>query len=126
MLKVVAVVALVAAAFAIEFKSYVQTGKAEKFVATSANLGANFTQEICQDSKCQNCTSHSFPQDTCLGVTGGGSAKIHCQVLDMKIEIWKTSTSCAGNPDESGVQPIDICLQDTTGSYLKNVCPKAN
>jgi hypothetical protein len=86
--------------------------------------GGTVTPKICTNSACtQGCQSHSFPQDKCLTLQGGGSAKAKCDTSkgDLTLTEYPTSSSCTGFSIPT-TQPINKCVQDTSGSYLENLC----
>ena len=86
-----------------------------------APSGATFTQKICDDAACsEGCQSHTFAQNSCLQVTGGGSAIATCSALGLTLNVYST-TDCSGSA-QSSTEPVNQCLQDTSGSYLENIC----
>jgi len=83
-----------------------------------------FTQKVCQNSACsQGCQSNTFPQNECLKLNGGGSAKATCNAQGLQVTEY-SSTDCSGFglPTE---EPVNQCLPDNTGSYLENLCSNA-
>ena len=90
-------------------------------VPTPAPAGGSFTQKVCQDAACSvGCASHSFPQNTCLNLSGGGTAIATCTSTALVLVIY-SSSDCTG-PSQSQSMPINQCLQDNTGTYLENIC----
>jgi hypothetical protein len=81
----------------------------------------SFSQKICQDAQCSiGCITNTFPADTCLQVTGGGSAMCHCATNALIEQIFD-SGDCSGTPQTFNA-PLNQCVQDTSGSYLENIC----
>jgi len=84
--------------------------------------GGTFTQYQCPSYGCQSgCQGHTFPQGQCLQMEGGGSAIAQCTSSDLVLSIFPMSSSCSGNSEQQR-QPLNQCLQDTTGTYIKNTC----
>jgi len=82
----------------------------------------SFTQEQCSDAACsQGCTNHTFALNTCLGLSGGGSAIATCNSAGLLLTEYPLSSSCTGMsiPDQ---MTVDQCLQDSQGTYFENFC----
>jgi len=89
-----------------------------------ASSGDTFTQKVCQNSACtQGCQSHTFKQNVCLQVNGGGSAKASCNFLGLSLTSY-SSSDCSGF-GQTSEEPVNQCQQDTSGSYLENLCSNA-
>jgi cysteine peptidase B len=94
--------------------------------APPAPSGATFTQKVCSNAGCSSgCQSHTFKQNTCLSLQGGGSAKASCGSNGLTMTEYPTSSSCSGSSVPS-TQAIDQCVKDQSGSYLENICSNAN
>lgn len=84
--------------------------------------GGDFTQYQCQDWLCsEGCQENSFPQNTCLQADGGGSAIAQCSAFGLTLDIFQSS-DCSGQYQQE-IDPIDVCFEDDSGSYVYNVCP---
>jgi C1A family cysteine protease len=83
--------------------------------------GGDFTQYVCDDLFClTGCQGNTFQQNTCLQLTGGGSAVVVCTGSGLQITSY-TSSDCSGSGSTS-VEPVDQCLADTSGTYVYNSC----
>eukprot|EP00999_Lentomonas_sp_LEN2_P001755 NODE_2861_length_490_cov_93.991736_g2811_i0.p1 GENE.NODE_2861_length_490_cov_93.991736_g2811_i0~~NODE_2861_length_490_cov_93.991736_g2811_i0.p1 ORF type:complete len:112 (-),score=33.83 NODE_2861_length_490_cov_93.991736_g2811_i0:72-407(-) len=95
-----------------------------EFLHVSENFfspDGTFEQKICPTSSCTTgCQTHKFPTDTCLRVTGGGSAKVTCSPPNLVIEFYG-NMDCSGTARKES-EPLNKCLRDTSGSYLENIC----
>uniref|UniRef100_A0A6V1PTA6 Peptidase C1A papain C-terminal domain-containing protein n=1 Tax=Heterosigma akashiwo TaxID=2829 RepID=A0A6V1PTA6_HETAK len=84
--------------------------------------GGTFTQYQCDNGLCLgDCTSHSFPQNECLSLSGGGSAIATCSTEDINLQVFSGSSDCTG-ASQNQQQPLKQCLKDTTGTYIYNTC----
>lgn len=84
--------------------------------------GSTFTQKVCSSSSCTSgCQSHTFPQNQCLTLQGGGSAKAVCGSGSLTMTEYPMSSSCSGFSIPS-TQPVNQCVKDQQGSYLENIC----
>jgi cysteine peptidase B len=84
--------------------------------------GATFTQKVCQNSQCsEGCQSHTLPQNQCLQLNGGGSAKAKCTSEGLTLSEYPLSNDCSGFSIPT-TQPVNQCVEDTQGSYLENIC----
>ena len=93
---------------------------------TPAPSGGSFTQMDCQDAACsQGCQNHTFPQNQCLPLSGGGSAKAVCSATALTLTEYPTSTSCTGTSIPSNM-PINQCLKNQQGTYFENICNNGN
>jgi tripeptidyl-peptidase-1 len=93
-------------------------------VATPApsSSSATFTQKVCTSSTCTgSCQSHTLPQNQCLSINGGGSAKAACSSNGLTMTEFPLSSDCSGFSIPT-TQPINKCVQDNQGSYLENIC----
>jgi len=81
-----------------------------------------FEQKQCTNAGCTSgCQSHSFPQNTCLKLNGGGSAKAVCTATALQMTVYPFATDCTSLSEQSE-QPINQCVQDESGTYLENIC----
>ena len=81
-----------------------------------------FEQKQCTNSACtQGCQSHTFAQNTCLQLQGGGSAKAVCTATALQMTVFPFSSDCT-SLSETTEQPINQCVQDESGTYFENVC----
>jgi hypothetical protein len=62
----------------------------------------------------------TFAQNTCLQLSGGGSAIAVCQPTQLLLTIY-SSGDCSGSGQQDA-QQINTCLADQSGSYLENIC----
>jgi hypothetical protein len=84
--------------------------------------GGSLVQEICNDAACsQGCQNNSFPLNTCLPLSGGGSAIATCNSQGVLLTEYSSSSSCTG-PSTPDQMATNQCLQDTSGTYLENFC----
>lgn len=84
--------------------------------------GATFTQKVCPSSGCTSgCQSHTLPQNKCLKLNGGGSAKADCGSKGLTLTEFPISADCSGFSIPS-TQPVNQCIQDKQGSFLENIC----
>merc|ERR1712225_94056 len=67
------------------------------------------------------CQSHTFAQNTCLQLNGGGSAKAVCTSSALQMGVYPFSSDCT-SMSETTEQPINQCVQDESGTYLENLC----
>lgn len=84
----------------------------------------NFTQKQCDDNDCSvNCTEISLPQNTCLNLTGGGSAKAHCDMTDQVLiqDVFPIDQVCWG-PAAPQPMPLNVCLEAGGGGSFMNLC----
>merc|ERR1712093_118316 len=65
--------------------------------------------------------SHTFAQNTCLQLNGGGSAKAVCTSSALQMTVYPFSSDCT-SMSETTEQPINQCVQDESGTYLENLC----
>jgi len=87
---------------------------------------ATFTQMDCMDSQCtQGCQNHTFPQNQCLPLSGGGSAKAHCTASALVLVEYPSSSSCEGTSVPANM-PINQCLSNQQGAYFENICNNGN
>jgi len=83
--------------------------------------GGDFTQEQCQDAACSvGCQNFTFAQNTCLPLSGGGSAIAQCLPGELQLTEYSTQ-DCSGPGQQSDMQ-LNVCLQGT-GVYFENFCP---
>ena len=81
-----------------------------------------FIQEQCSDAACSvGCTNYTFQLNTCLQLSGGGSAIAVCNAQGVLLTEYPLSSSCTGVsiPDQMAV---NTCLQDSDGTYFENFC----
>jgi len=89
--------------------------------APTPTSGADFTQMQCQDAACSvGCQNFTFAQNTCLPLSGGGSALAQCLPGELQLTQYSTQ-DCSGAGQASDMQ-INVCLQGT-GVYFENFCP---
>jgi cysteine peptidase B len=90
---------------------------------TAAPSGnGSFTQMQCTDAQCtQGCQSYTFPQNSCLKLSDGGSGIAVCQADGLLLTEYPLSSSCTG-PSVPDLMPINQCLQDQDGTYFENTC----
>merc|ERR1712098_354502 len=69
---------------------------------------------------CILCESHSFQQNVCLPLEGGGSAIATCGPNGLTQKIYHASSTCTGQAQTQNV-PLNKCLKDTAGSYFEVV-----
>jgi hypothetical protein len=89
---------------------------------TAAPSGGTFTQEQCSDAACSvGCTNYTFQLNTCLQLSGGGSATAVCNSQGLLLTEYPLSTTCSGIsvPDQMAT---NTCLQDSDGTYFENFC----
>jgi len=84
--------------------------------------GGTFIQEQCQDAACtQGCEQQTFPQNSCLQLSSGGSAIAVCQPSALQLTVYELSSTCTG-PSQVVSQPINTCEQSSSGNYFENIC----
>jgi hypothetical protein len=82
----------------------------------------NFTQVQCTDNNCAvNCTKFSFPQNTCLGLNGGGSAIAKCADGILEQFVYPLSDTCSGL-NEMQPLPLNECIQASNGGSFETFC----
>jgi hypothetical protein len=89
---------------------------------TTPPPSGSLIQEHCYDSACtQGCRNNTFPLNTCLPLSGGGSAKAFCKPPNVELDIYRSSTTCTGSmtPD---LMPLGKCLRSSAGDYFENFC----
>jgi tripeptidyl-peptidase I len=87
-----------------------------------SGAGGSFVQKQCTNSTCASgCQSNTLPQNECLKLDGGGSAKAVCTSSALQMTVYPTSTDCTGFSEVSE-QPINQCVPDESGTYLENIC----
>lgn len=85
----------------------------------------DFQQKICTDSACtQGCQSHSFPQNTCLKDTSGGSVEAHCTSAGLVEKVYLFSATCTGMFEQT-TAPVNQCFATSSGQYGENICPSS-
>lgn len=84
-----------------------------------------FYQLQCRNSNCtEGCRKISFPEDTCIPVEGGGSAKVTCGSGYVSEEVW-TNSDCSGPPATRTRDPTGVCEEGSQpGVYFENICTK--
>jgi cysteine peptidase B len=88
--------------------------------------GTTFEQMQCTDPACsQNCQTQTFPQNTCLQLSSGGSATATCTPSALVMTVYPNSQSCTG-ASQSVPQPVNQCTQDQSGTYFENICPSSS
>ena len=82
-----------------------------------------FYQLQCTNSECtEGCRKISFPENTCIPVEGGGSAKVSCHKGYVLEEVWTTS-DCSGKPAMKTRDPTNVCQEgNEPGVYFENIC----
>jgi len=89
---------------------------------TAAPASATFSQTVCQDAACTvGCQSQTFPQNSCLQLSSGGSATAVCVPGALQMTIYELSSTCTGSSQVQS-QPINTCEQDQSGTYFENTC----
>jgi hypothetical protein len=84
----------------------------------------NFSQIQCADNACsQNCTVFSFPQNVCLNLTSGGSAKAFCDMTDQVLmqDVYPIDQVCWG-PAAPQPMPLNQCFEANGGGSFLSVC----
>lgn len=92
---------------------------------TSPPASGTFTQYQCTNGLCLgDCQANTFPQGQCLSLSGGGSAIATCDTQNLNLAVY-TSSDCSGSA-QNEQQPLDQCLEDTSGTYIYNTCSSSS
>lgn len=85
----------------------------------------NFTEVQCDDDACSvNCTAFSFPQNTCLNLSNGLTAKADCDLGDDVLiqNIFPIPHLACEGPSVAQPQPLNVCIQLQGGGSFYNQC----